>query len=309
MKIIKLFLLLSLGLWGEFKLDIPNEIDTEQLQYIIENGWNDKNETLNNFIVKYGEKTLPDALERLKKPLVKMEPTKEDPASTPKILLHRDDYLLIFSYLKYLENQNKNDQALKIYKTALNGTDEINDKTMISLIVKIVYNQIAVESLKNFVDKKNLIIDEKNELKKILINSPMMTEEYFFEYLKFEQKGFKRVLKDNLTDASDLKLYNSLVNYYDQYFAQMVLVMKTKSNEKVDEFEKLIQKETNEYQYCIEEIKLLRKNNSDISLIQRCSIDNLGKALALAAMPKLYTIFKDYLKNIEERKKLIQLLQ
>jgi hypothetical protein len=180
---------------------------------------------------------------------------------------------------------------------------------MISLIVKIVYNQIAVESLKNFVDKKNLIIDEKNELKKILINSPMMTEEYFFEYLKFEQKGFKRVLKDNLTDASDLKLYNSLVNYYDQYFAQMVLVMKTKSNEKVDEFEKLIQKETNEYQYCIEEIKLLRKNHLDISLVQRCSIDNLGKALALAAMPKLYAIFKDYLKNIEERKKLIQLLQ
>jgi len=47
MKIIKLFLLLSLGLWADFSLDIPENIDVTKLENIVENGWNESNQTFN----------------------------------------------------------------------------------------------------------------------------------------------------------------------------------------------------------------------------------------------------------------------
>jgi len=39
MKIIKLLLLLTFGLWADFKLDVPNDVNVSQLENIVNNGW------------------------------------------------------------------------------------------------------------------------------------------------------------------------------------------------------------------------------------------------------------------------------
>lgn len=53
MRLLKLFLLLSIGLWADI---IPSGIKGEQLTPILDNGWNENNQTLNQIIIDNGQK-------------------------------------------------------------------------------------------------------------------------------------------------------------------------------------------------------------------------------------------------------------
>lgn len=319
MKIIKIFLLLSFGLWAEFKLEIPNTVDVSKLEDILKNGWNDSNKTLNDFIIKNGKKVFPEVLSLMKNPIEKIESTSEAPYPIPKLLLFRDDYVFIFSYLKYLEKKNDFDHVLSIYKTALTGVDNAeDDETLFSLVTRIVFNQITLNALKDFLHSKTLKSIQKNELKVILSRSPMLIEDYFFKYLEYEKEVSKKIVRrmlfsnknqSNIVSKGHMQIYNYFVNYYDLYYEQMALSLKTKSDQKVERFQEFISSESKNYEYCVEEIEELVEINSDVVFLKNCSAENMGKVFALISIPRGYTFFQDYLQNIEERKKLIKLLK
>jgi len=318
MKIIKIFLLLSFGLWAEFKLEIPNTVDISKLEDIVKNGWNDTNKTLNDLIIKNGKKIFPEVLSLMKNPIEKIESTREAPNPIPKLLLFRDDYMFIFSYLKYLEKKNDIDHVLSIYKTALTGVDNAEeDKTLFSLIARIVFNQITLNALKDSLHSNTLKSIQKNELKVILSRSPMFSEDYFFKYLEYEKEISKKIVRrmlfrsknqSNIVSKGHMQIYNYFVNYNDLYYKQMVLSLKTKSDQKVERFQEFISSESKNYEYCVEEIEELVEINSDVAFLKNCSAENMGKVLALISIPRGYTFFQDYFQNIEDRKKLIKLL-
>lgn len=221
MKIIKLFFLLTFGLWSEFKLEIPNEVNTKQLQYIVENGWNDKNETLNQFIIQYGEKVLPEVLKKIKKPILKVEPTLNDVAPIPKILLTGDDYWCLLSYIKYLENIGKSDTALNIYIKIFNGLYNIDEKSVLSMVYRIEIEKRTITSLtqglKNNLFSKEQEIIFKNRLPGLLL----FDTKIFFEALEKDRVDLIKVLKadNDFKDNFLVKVDSLIKDYNKEYYA------------------------------------------------------------------------------------------
>lgn len=210
MKTIKLFLLISIGLWAEFKLNIPNEVDTEDLQYIVENGWNDKNQTLNDFIIKYGQKVYPTAFKKMQKPMVIVNPTKDNPDPFPIILLYRNDYRFIFSYLKYLESIGELDNAIQGYYNALKGFPTIKHPSMISVIYRLAVGQIVVNGLEQAIRSKRFssqqIKEIKNEVEKyLLLDNKMLWDAFQYE-INGSDKLLRRGLQLDITEQEKLNL-------------------------------------------------------------------------------------------------------
>jgi hypothetical protein len=112
MKIIKSFLLLIFGLWADFSLDIPQNIDVTELERIVKNGWDEDNKTLNDLIVSNAERVMPEILEKIKKPILKGIVTKEDTEPLPIMQLVRRDYWFIVAYGKYLEYKGHRSESL-----------------------------------------------------------------------------------------------------------------------------------------------------------------------------------------------------
>ena len=171
MKIIQLFLLFSLILWAEFKLDIPETIDVKQLENIVKYGWNEDNKTLNDLIVSNAERVMPEILDKIKKPFKKVKITKENKFPIPKIFLRREDYQFMVAYTKYLEYKNNIDASLALNIQMLKGLKNIEDTSMLSVIYSLVAEQTVREGLsqltstrKNFKSKYQLYEDIKNLL-------------------------------------------------------------------------------------------------------------------------------------------------
>lgn len=143
MKVIKIFLVFSFGLWAEFKLDIPNDINTSQLENIVKNGWNDSNVTLNNWIVSNAERVMPEILEKINKPFEVKKTTKENMFPMPKINLGRMDYTFIVSYSKYLEFNDNIYKSVALNIEILKGLKNIEDTSMLSVIYSLVVEGIV----------------------------------------------------------------------------------------------------------------------------------------------------------------------
>lgn len=242
MKIIQLFLLLSLGLWAEFKLDISNEIDSEQLQFIVEKGWNDKNETLNQSIINYGAKVFPDVLKKMEKPIIEVEPTKENPAPMPRIILNRDDYRFIFSYLKYLEFVGDSSKAQEVYSVVLKGLSDIKDRSSISMIYRLVIEKMIVNSLDQAIQAKRFsqlqIKEIKNRMKQYLLLDNKILWNNFQNEIIVSDKLLRRGL---LLDITEQKKSN-LIKIAEINHALKVALFKEYWNLKsVEEQEKFIQ--------------------------------------------------------------------
>lgn len=156
MKIVKLFLLLCLGVWASFKLDIPKSIDVTQLEAIVKNGWNEDNKTLNNLIVSTAERVMPEIKKYINKPILD---------NTWNILVTRDDYMFILAYIKYLEFEKKHNIALKMYQSILNGLNHIQTDNMIDVIYHVYIERLTIKALR--VSMKNDIYTA-HEIKTII---------------------------------------------------------------------------------------------------------------------------------------------
>jgi len=169
MKIIKLFLLLSFGLWADVKLDMPN-IKSSVVENVVKYGWKKADDRLKLLFETKGEKFVDDFKLLAKKPLIEQsdeeylresilaysEPSMIEPEEfglPPKVtedkhlkllkltikydlkymkfkrVFETDTYSYLMAYVKFLENKK---EFLKAYKLYIDVIDRLScvDKTV-----------------------------------------------------------------------------------------------------------------------------------------------------------------------------------
>ncbi len=291
MKIIKLFLLFSLIIWAEFKLDIPQDINVSQLENIVKNGWNESNKTLNDLIVSNVERVMPEILEKLEKPVLKGAVTEKDTSPLLRILLTRDDYILIFSYGKYLEFNNETDIALNLYLKSLRGLNNIEDKTMLSTIFHLVIEALIVDNL-----KKNIKISSKleyEEVHKILI----LNTNILRDALKKDQQNMIEIL--TLTSGLPKEIL-TLIRKYNAGYTKAY--MKIKNKEELLKFEKIFNKDKKKI-----ETKYNDWTEKNIIPNDIARDELIASYIFLIGLPR-FRLIEDFWANIERNKKLLDSL-
>ncbi len=319
MKIIKLFLFLSLGLWAEFKLDIPQSIEVSQLEKIVKNGWNDSNKTLNDLIVLNAERILPKSLEKLEKPVLKGLAIKDEYFSIPKINLRREDYFFIVAYSKYLEFNDDIDKSLDLNIKILKGLKNIDDTSMLSVIYSLVVEQIVRDGLTQLLSKpKNL--KNKSILVKELPNLLTLDTSAFFKAMEEEQKFLPKVWDESAYQEFVVKKYginypNFMMDisrkvkiYNDLFYKKIFDAMKKEIPEAIDVYEQERDEMRKEHMSNINYIhffvsslwvkmkSLAGVEIKDFGYVSQFIVHNL----VYVAMPKLALTYKDYLKHIKK---------
>ncbi len=309
MKIIKLFLLLSLGLWAECKQNIPNEneIDMKLLQNVVENGWRDKNEMLNQFIIRYKKRALPIVLKIIDKPVRKVEPTGDDLYPIPKIRLTKDDYWSLLAYMKYLEHTGESEKVLNMYTQIFRGLNDIDDKSIISMIFRMTIEKITVVGLKQALESHRFTKEQKTILKQRLAETLLLDTQIFFDALETERKGIvKELAKDNTFQIIDFgkevleKVDSSLKSHNKEFYA-------IKTQEELEAYEKKLKEVQEKF------LEVYNKwENSKNKNIPREKVINIvaGVIIFEGALKAHFVEVKiDLWKNIETNKALIKSLE
>lgn len=330
MKILKLFIVLSIGLWAEFSLDIPSSVERTCIEYIIKNGWNDKNETLNQFIVLNIEQAFPVILEKIKKPVVKGLVTEDDPFPISKISLNRDNYLLIVSYIKYLEFSKNSEEAKDLYIKMFEGFERIEDRSLLSLIARFTFEDITTNALLEGLKKGYYTNAMKKELE--IKIKPLLTKDYeiYFRTISTERelmlqmvkKGFFKQPKDFENEQRFIsEVYISFEKYLNKYFDNMIYSMKSSiknNNQKIlDKFYEDIDKEKKQHFSIWNQSKvyifgIIKKLKSTFGLTDNRNsvlIEYIAKTTALTAIPNLSLNILDYAKLIKENEYLLDELK
>jgi len=194
MKIVKLLLLLTFGIWADFKLDVPNDVNVSQLENIVNNGWNDSNITLNTWIISNVERVMPEILEKVKKPVLKVESTDDNLFPGPKLLLAKDDVLLIVAYTKYLERHNKLEEAMKNYedKIKLERKQFMGVSSKIKLFASGLL--VKIKSLLGIEIRDFGYVSEYMARQLVCVATPKINQIYL-DYLQHIEKNIKLIKK------------------------------------------------------------------------------------------------------------------
>jgi len=321
MKIIQLFLLFSLILWAEFKLDIPETIDVKQLENIVKYGWNEDNKTLNDLIVSNAERVMPEILDKIKKPFKKVKITKENKFPIPKIFLRREDYQFMVAYTKYLEYKNNIDASLALNIQMLKGLKNIEDTSMLSVIYSLVAEQTVREGLsqltstrKNFKSKhqlyediKNLLTIETRAVFKAIEGEKKFLSDAWDEsaYQEFVVKTYDMNYPNLNADISKkIKKYNDLL--YEKIFTAMkketpeaMYIYK----EEMDKMRKQYMSNINSIHFYISALWVKIKSFFGIEIKDFGYMSEyIAKSLVYVATPKIDALYIDYLNHIQKNK-------
>ena len=311
MKIFKLLLLLAIVLHAKYKLHIPDSINTDSLNEIIEHGWDESNNMQKALIVQKGESELSSFLVLAKNPIQTVKSSLKTPAPFPKILLGRNDYIFILAYCKYLENIHKEKIAIDIYFKILTGLHRIKDKTLISCIFRIVIERATIKNIKNHLLQLKLTKKQKKDFHKRLSNILISNKELLCISLKNETFLLKKLLTHDLInkvsprhiDSSLAKsiidetyklLSNSYSNFCQIKTRRELIELVKKNNSKR---EKILAS----YQ------KWIQQKNKDTPKTEIAKI--VSEYLSTIAHIKVAPLLEDIQKNIKENKKLLNLLE
>jgi len=329
MKIIKLLLLLTFGLWADFKLDVPNDVNVSQLENIVNNGWNDSNLTLNKWVVSNAQRVMPEILEKIKKPILEVESTDDNLFPTPKLLLGKDDVLLIVAYTKYLERYNKLEEAMKINIKILKGLNNIKDKSMLSLMVRMVFENTVVDSVEQYIDNLDIGKMKSKKLYENINTLLAQTSEGFFAAMEREKSflskfAYKELLARYINQDFSMNykylmedVIKKLRIYNDDLYGKMFTAMKIATPEAMKSFEDKIKLERKESMGVVSNVKfflsgawvriksLLGIEIRDFGYVS----ERMARQLVCVATPKINQIYLDYLQHIEKNKKLIKKLE
>jgi hypothetical protein len=187
MKIIKVLLLFTFALWSDFKLDIPHSINIVSLENIVDNGWNESSKTLNVLIVDSVERLMPKILEKIQKPVFKVEPTAKDKYPIVSLLLTKDDYLLIVSYIKYLEYNKNYEESNNLYIKLVEGLANIDDPSVLSTIVSMTIGNIIANGLIEGIDKNHYSKTMQNSLNKNIESLLIIDYKKYYISMEYEK--------------------------------------------------------------------------------------------------------------------------
>ncbi|NOR55587.1 MAG: hypothetical protein GQ531_05210 [Sulfurovum sp.] len=329
MKIIKLFLLFSLVLWADFKLDVPENIYPSQLDNIVANGWSDSNASLNRLIVTTAKSVMPVMLEKMKQPVLKGIVTKEEPFPIANIVLSKDDYLFIVAYIKYLEHNKEIDEAKKLYLELYEGLSSIEDKSFLALLFRMVEEKVVTVGLIEGLEKNHYSKAMKQELSRKI--HPLLDYEDYYDAIEYEKKSIMEMVKVTLltknkdTTVEENKLmeevYYSFGIYVNMYFEKMMeanrVSMQENNKKALDSYSLYMEKEREEHMSLGNQIffassGLMVKMKSLLSISTESYgffAEFMGKTNALVAIPLISSTSLDYVDLVEKNTKLLEKLQ
>lgn len=280
MKIITLFLLFTLCI-------LADDIRAEQFQPIIENGWNENNKTLNQYIIKQGAKVLPKTLNQIDTPVIE----KKDIENMPKILLSRTDYLLMFSYMKYLESRGDTNKSIEIHLKSLKGLSNIKRYSFLSVFYKNIIEKIIIDSLNQTIKTQNItpqqLIKIKEYANKYLTKDDKIVFNTFEHELDISDKFFEKNLKLCKTNEEKANLMK-IAKIYRTLAMDMYLQCDDINSDEEDEFIKIFNSKKD---------KFLKENEKEIAKFMLLTWDCIGCQYA-----KLYTDKK----KLKEKKEFLK---
>ncbi len=334
MKIIKLLLLFTFTLWSNSIL--LDKIPSSRLKAIIQNGWNDSNQTLNHIIIGYAEKNHENIMTYISHPLTIVKPTEKDPLPNPILNYTRKHALLIVSYIKYLEYSGDKEKAKILYSKLLRGLSEMDVSTSyLGIIFRIVIENIVTGGLSQALESNIYDESEKIFLKNMLYRYLLLDTKIFFYILNNQKdlyrKYFKEVIikvPDNHDKYQELRekyekaFYLSLDKYINLYYGKQV-----QSFEKIIELKSInpskklavyldIESKKN-YALLSDKLGLKEVNASNIDNMDMAMLmlnvyvyspEWLAKMLVLLSMPHLGALELDFVLQIDKNVQLLKML-
>ena len=285
-----------------------------QFKKVIKNGWSENNQTLNQKIIDLGKVEVPRIIQKLNIP-IKADENKSAIIKIPKIELTRNDYIILMSYTKYLEVNNKIPEAIKIYIESFKGLANTTNTSMLSAIFKLAINNVLTKSLEQALKEKVFTSDDKlflyNKLSKLLILdnyyiiegiksekninfqliNQMKTDKYNKVYLKTYKQAFHKVNDD---------YWNTLINA-----TRMNNLFKTQHNEE-ERLNRLLFWNKTKLFFLAKKLNIYRELSIPIDkedYIHHAKYSAINTLLI--TRPKLYETCQNYLNMIDNNKKLL----
>lgn len=212
--------------------------------------------------------------------------------SIPKLLLIRDDYYFIFSYVKYLEYQGEIDQAIKVYTRALKGLSSIKNDCLLSYFYRLAIEKIIVQGTNQMIKTKKVNTKQLTNMKDELLPALLLDRSKLFEVIKKEIEISNIFLMRTVGDIENeqervaidaiRKRYIALLkNYYDQCLA----LKDGEEKEFIETFKK-------------QEKYFFENNAEEITKYNLLTYNSLGR--------RYLFMWKDGGKNIEEKDALVK---
>jgi hypothetical protein len=268
---------------------------------------------------------MPEALLKIKKPLLKVEPCKNNKFPVPRFLLTKDDYLFILAYVKYLEYKGDAETPLNIYVEILKGLNNIEDKSMLSVIAQTVFQEVTILGLNDALRKNIFSESMKKRLKSEIKDLLILDTKSFFIALEGEKdfilKAYRSSIEEDENETQEYfklmaEVEGHLKDYLELYFGKMYAAMEQKTPNALQEFEVYMDEEREEFSSIKNEAlfflvagKVKFKNliilgNESYGFVSK----HMAQAIALVSIPRVEKTYLDYLDGIEKNKQFLNVL-
>ena len=323
MKILRLFLLFTFGLWADFKLDISNDVN-------VSNNKEFYKEVATVFVqplyrpintAKFEEMNASEMSLEMKESIEEFLPIY---LSTQSPLCKRNkDYptteiqrffKVLNKYIGVLQFENKDKEIYEIFNKRLSdASDCIKDaSSLLDLLFGMVYYDGILDE-KKYINSQIIMLLQKYNLPK---------KEYFFDILEKERKqGVDIVLKAMSEDSvshKDSQEFTIQLNkytqfYYAKYGAKLRDTVQDDSYEAVDEYEDYIDTEFQSIQKVSTMVKMissrfLLKIQNTFSM-EKKSYENISdhhsKTVTLLMFMSLADTYSRYLQFLQDYNKLL----
>ena len=205
-------------------LSFGYEIDID----VLESKWENIDKTLQQFILTNQERIKQEIIPKISRPIESDISKDRLYIQLPKRLISRNQYLILFVYLKYLISINKTNEVAKIYVEIMKGVNSVDKIYAISLVFSIVIDKMSLDFLKFEANNALLSSDKKYILSKLPHLSNLKKGD--FEVVVDEiMKGdfvvvfmpmLKMVYGVEYAKVMKIKLYS----FYTQYYKQMYII-------------------------------------------------------------------------------------
>ena len=285
-----------------------------ELESVITNGLDDSNKTLVNYIEYVANKNMDSINKYLLQPI-----KSKGRCKTPMLMLKRDHYIILLSYLKLLEKRRQIKQVVSYYIKAYRGIYNIKNDILIPVVYQIVISNKLGISLKQSIQAK---VFTKNDAKKlynslskamILDNKPLIDS--LENQKKCELNDYKKSLYIENNPFKAYKIFtDTFLNIVKKSYNSLIEAIKNNSLEKLKRKQELEKKLHNslytKYKMMLLKIKInlfnklaLKNSDPDYKKLAKYLAEELYKG------PNLFATIKDYQNMVKENKKLLKQLK
>lgn len=298
-------------------------------ELVSKQGWSVSNLELRKSIKNDGKKFINSFLNTAVKPYetIFQKDSLGPIDEVPRIFLTKNDNHYALAYAKYLESQNKIDEAVKIYKTILVGLKKANSNGAhsLGLMYRVVIERLTTESIKEGLDHNIYSQKHKIMLYDILAANLLLDTKLIYQALEDDRYYLKKkcasIFFDNNGELLHYKNVNMTINEENltKEVCQKICIRTDKMRE---EYNKKLYEITNEKEYknLKNEIKInQRALDEELAEIENKSpkeidklkadpnnfINTISDILYYVSLPHFGILKLDMLQNIESNKRLL----